>query len=70
MSAGYLRQCARKQRFDTKALAQQQKAYLCGKDGMRPDVMKVYRCNQCGGYHVGHAWRPARNKAKRERWKR
>lgn len=53
MSAGYLRGCAKKEKFSTKDQAKTVKATMCVVHGITPDRLTVYRCIQCLAYHVG-----------------
>jgi hypothetical protein len=52
MSAGYMRRCAQKKRFETKAEASEARASLAA-DSSAP--VSVYLCDQCLGFHVGRA---------------
>jgi hypothetical protein len=51
MSAGYMRRCARKKRFENKLDATKAKAALAGSKGQ---AVSAYRCDQCLGWHVGN----------------
>lgn len=53
MSAGYMRRCAGKKRFDTKEQALAARSALAGDNGLRKDQFHAYLCDQCLGYHVG-----------------
>lgn len=55
MSASYLRGCAQKRRHETREGAGGEKAALVAKTNESADKVSVYRCIQCGGWHVGHA---------------
>lgn len=55
MSAGYMRRCAGKKRFETKPEALTGRARLAASLKLRADHFMVYRCDQCLGFHVGNA---------------
>ena len=53
MSAGYMRQCAGKKRFDTKSDAMDARGALAASLGLSKDKFHAYQCIQCLGWHVG-----------------
>lgn len=55
MSAGYMRRCARKKRFEEKSEAiSAMVALKSSKSVRKPGEINVYRCDQCLGWHVGN----------------
>lgn len=63
MSAGYLRKCAGKTRYSTKAGAEAHRKHMVRSGIWRLDRTNSYRCGQCGGFHDGHIGK--RNRGKR-----
>lgn len=55
MSAGYMRQCAGKDRHETKDQGIAARARLAASEGLPISRFRVYPCGQCLGYHVGSA---------------
>lgn len=51
MSAGYMRRCAGKKRYENKEEARKAKGALAGNTGAS---VNAYRCDQCMGWHVGN----------------
>lgn len=58
MSASYMRQCARKKRYESRDEARLAAGVLAGAVGGSKTV-NFYRCDQCLGWHVGKSGHPA-----------
>jgi len=55
VSAGYLRRCAGKKRYESSDRADRGRNALCQHYRLRKDAVSVYRCDQCLGWHVGRS---------------
>lgn len=64
MSAGYLRKCVGKSRYDTKQGAEAHRRSMVRAGIWRLNQTNTYRCNQCDGYHAGHIGRSNRGRGR------
>lgn len=55
MSAGYLDKCGRKRRFPNRQAADGARRAITDAGLWTWRSSRSYLCNQCKGYHVGHA---------------
>lgn len=64
MSAGYLAKCSTKIRYTDKERAQAARRARVAQGVWRLNNTNVYRCNVCGGYHIGHLGKSNRGKGR------
>lgn len=55
MSGGYMRKCAGKKRFESRAEAVQSKSGLTASKSFKQGTVHTYRCDQCLGWRVGNS---------------
>ena len=55
MSTSYMRKCAGKKRFESRADAGQSRAGLTASKDFRQGAVHTYRCDQCLGWHNGNS---------------